>query len=168
MIGNMKIWALLLCLLGSVLACRSQIADSHIEANVPKGALFDEYLKRDLKGYFCPENKDCAVEYELLRDGPTQTGISYPKYYLWARCVRKNAVEREGAVRVAAIEQKRFDVTNFLSRDDISKSPEQVALVFPSALVDKIVQKAHGKVEASSDVISPLHVRREKALDDCG
>jgi hypothetical protein len=141
----MKISALLFCLLGTVLACRSQLADSHIEANVPKGAPFEEYLKRDLKGYFCAESKDCTVEYELLREGPTQTGISYPKYYLWAKCLRKDIVEREGAVRVAAIEQKRFEVTNFLSRDDISKSPERVGSVFPAPLVDKVIQKAHAK-----------------------
>jgi hypothetical protein len=145
MMGNMKIEALLLCVLCTTLACRSQIADSHIEANVPKSARFDEYLKRDLKGYFCAESKDCAVEYELLREGPTQTGISYPKYYLWATCFRKSTVEREGAVRVAAVEQKRFDVTDFLSREDIGKSPERVGLVFPAALADKIVQKAHAQ-----------------------
>ena len=112
---------------------------------MPKGALFDEYLKRDLKNYLCAESKDCTVEYELLREGPTQTGISYPKYYLWARCLRKPTVECEGAVSIAAIEQKRFDVTNFLSRDDISKSPERVGSIFPAALVDKIIQKAHAK-----------------------
>jgi hypothetical protein len=145
MMGTMKISALLLCFLATVLACRSQLADSHIEANVPKGALFDEYLKRDLNAYFCADSKDCTVEYELLREGPTQTGISYPKYYLWARCLRKKTVEREGALRVAAIEQKRFDVTNFLSRDDISKSPEEVGSVFPAALVDKVIQKARAK-----------------------
>jgi hypothetical protein len=84
-----------------------------------KGTLFNEYLKRDLKGYFCAESKVCEVEYELLRDGPTQTGISYPKYYVWVRCFRKNTL-REGAARVAAVEQTRFDVTNFLSRDEIN------------------------------------------------
>jgi hypothetical protein len=145
MMGSMKIGVLVLCCLCAVLTCRSQIADSHIEANVPKGALFNEYLNRDLNSYFCVASKGCVVEYELLRDGPTQTGISYPKYYLWVRCSTKNAVDREGAVRVAAIEQKRFDVTNFLSRDEISKSPEQVASVFPAALVDKIVQRARRK-----------------------
>ena len=145
MMGIMKTGALVFCCLCAVLACRSQITDSHTEANVPKGTLFNEYFNRDLKGYFCVESKDCTVEYELLRDGPTQTGISYPKYYLWVRCSKKNTMDQEGAVRVAAIEQKRFDVTNFLSGDEISKSPEQVALVFPAALVDKIVQKARGK-----------------------
>jgi hypothetical protein len=142
---DMRTCALMLCLLCTVVACSSQLADSHIEGNVPRGAFFDEYLKRDLKNYFCGESKDCIVTYELLRDGPTQTGISYPKYYLWARCLRKNTVEREGVVRVAAIEKKRFDVTNFLSRDDISKSPEQVGSVFPAALLDKIIRKAHEK-----------------------
>src|SRR5262249_44835066 len=131
-IVDMKRGAVLLFLLCCALAvgCRSQnvmndIAQSHIEANVPKGKSFDEYLKRDLKTYFCGEAIDCRVEYELLRDEPTQTGIAYPKYYLWAKCFKGNTITAEGAVRVAAVEQKKFDITNFLSREQISTSPSQ-------------------------------------------
>jgi len=123
----------------------SDIAKSHIDANVPKGKQFDEYLQRDLKSYFCEASTDCKVEYELLREGPTQTGISYPKFYLWARCLKRKVVASEGAVRVAAIDQKRFDVTQFLSREEILVSPSQVGSIFPAALVDKIVQRAKGK-----------------------
>lgn len=140
--------ACLMCFALSV-GCRSQnvmsdIAKSHIEANVPKGKLFDEYLRRDLKSYFCADAQNCRVEYEFLRDGPTQTGIAYPKYYLWAKCFKGSSIATEGAVRVAAVERKNFDVTNFLSREEISESPSQVASIFPAPLVDKIVQKAHG------------------------
>ena len=123
----------------------SEIGRSHIEANVPRGKLFDEYLRRDLKRHFCEGAKDCKVDYELLREGPTQTGIAYPKYYLWVKCLRGSSVSAEGAVRVAAVEQKRFDVTDFLSRKEILASPSQVASIFPAALVDKIVQKAGHK-----------------------
>jgi hypothetical protein len=148
---TMKRGSVLACLMCFALSvgCRSQnvmsdIAKSHIEANVPKGKLFDEYLSRDLKNYFCAEVQNCRVEYEFLRDGPTQTGIAYPKYYLWAKCFKGSAIAAEGAVRVAAVEQKNFDVTNFLSREEISESPSQVASIFPAPLVDKIVQRAHG------------------------
>jgi hypothetical protein len=121
------------------------IAESHIEANVPKGKLFDEFLERDLTNYFCREAMDCTVKYEFLREGPTQTGLSYPKYYLWVKKLKGTAVTDEGAVRVAAVDQNGFDVTHFLSREQISASRSQVASIFPAALVDKIVQKSQAK-----------------------
>ena len=138
---------LLLCF-ASLLGCHSPddaltaVAESHIEANIPSRKLFDELLARDLKNYFCRDSKGCKVEYEFLRDGPTQSGISYPKYYLWVKTIKENTVAEEGAVRIAAVERKGFEVTDFLSREQISQSPSQVASVFPSALVDKINQKA--------------------------
>jgi hypothetical protein len=115
----------------------------HVEGNVPPGKLFDELLTRDLNDYFCRNSNDCKVQYELLRDGPTQSGTSYPKYYLWVRFTKGGTVAGEGAVRVAAIDQKRFEVTHFLSRELISQAPSQVASIFPAALVNKIVEKAH-------------------------
>jgi hypothetical protein len=118
------------------------VANSHIEGNVPKGKAFDEYLTRDLTSYFCKGEKECRIEYELLRNGPTQSGTSYPKYYLWTRCWVKEKLMTEGAVRVAAIDQNGFYVTNFVSGTDILAAPEQVGQVFPSALVGKIVSKA--------------------------
>src|SRR5438094_5556117 len=60
------------------------IAESHIKGNVPAKARFDKYLWRDLTAYFARSTgKKVAVAYEFLREGPTQTGSSYPKYYLW-------------------------------------------------------------------------------------
>ena len=120
----------------------TDIAKSHIDANVPKGKLFDEYLKRDLEHYFCTDS-DCTVTYTLLRDGPTQTGIAYPKYYVRAQCLKKQKVISEGAVRVAAVEQERFEVTNFLSRQEILATPSEVNSVLPAALVESILKKAH-------------------------
>jgi hypothetical protein len=127
--------------------CHSQdtktaAANSHVEANSPKGRSFDEYLKRDLTSYFCKGVKDCRVEYEYLRKGATQSGVAYPKYYLWVKCFEKDKLRTEGASRVAAIEQKMFEVTNFLQAEDIAATPEIVGNVFPAALVDKIVQMA--------------------------
>jgi hypothetical protein len=132
-----------------LVACRSSedpltdVAKSHVEANAPK--LFDEFLARDLKKYFCAGANDCTVQYEFLRDGPTQSGTSYPKYYLWVKNIRERTVAEEGAVRVAAVDQKSFDVTYFLSRTQILESPSQVASVFPAALVDNIFEKARRK-----------------------
>lgn len=136
--GLLSIAVVTLCM---ALGCTNPIADSHIEANVPKGKTFDEYLTRDLSSYFCT-TKDCRVEYEFLREGPTQTGISYPKYYLWVRCFTGGKLTAEGAVRVAAVDQKGFDVTDFLSAKEIVTSPDEAAGIFPAALLDKIGKKA--------------------------
>jgi hypothetical protein len=117
---------------------------SKVEANGAKGGgLSDEYLRRELTSYFCKGEKDCRVEYEFLREGATQSGVAYPKYYLWVKCFEKGKLTTEGAARVAAIEQKTFDVTNFLQAEDIAATPEVVAKVFPDALVDKIVRRAN-------------------------
>jgi hypothetical protein len=124
-----------------VLGCNGPIAGSHIEANVPKGNAFAQYMTRDLTSYFCTA-KDCRVEYEFLRDGPTQTGTSYPKYYLWVRSFTGGQLSAEGAVRVAAVDQQAFDVTHFFRAKDIVSSPDEVARVFPAALLDKIARKA--------------------------
>jgi hypothetical protein len=54
----------------------------HIEANVPEQKNFRTYLTRDLNSYFASaSSQPVSVEYDLLRDYPTQTGIAYPKYY---------------------------------------------------------------------------------------
>lgn len=118
------------------------IANSQVEANAPKGESFDKFLKRDLTNYFCKRQGDCHVEYEYLRQGATQSGVSYPKYYLWTRCFTKERLNTEGAVRVAAIDQKYFEITDYLSATEITSSPDNVRGVFPAALVDKILQKA--------------------------
>ncbi len=142
--GSLTLAALLL-VVGS--GCYAQdpmtsIANSHVEGNAPKGELFDKYLKRDLTSYFCKNEKDCRIEYDYLRQGATQSGVSYPKYYLWTRCFTKEQLKSKGAVRVAAVNQERFDVTDFLPANDILASPDKVGNIFPASLVDKIVQKA--------------------------
>jgi len=116
-----------------------------MEANIPPRELFDEWLARDLKRYFCWDSKNCKVEYEFLRDGPAQSGTSYPKYYLWVKTIKGSTVAEQGAVRIAAMEQKGFAVTDFLSREQISRSPALVASVFPAVLVDKINQKTRDR-----------------------
>ena len=137
---------LMFAVVGTV-ACTAQdpmtaIANSHIEANVPKGKDFDEFMKRDLTTYFCGVEPDCRVEYELLRKGPTQSGVAYPKYYAWIKCHTSDKLKSEGAVRLAAIEQNGFDVTNFIPLSEIVKDPEQVRAVFPASLVGGIIKRA--------------------------
>ena len=116
-----------------------------IEANVPDKKTFDSILTRDLVKYFSDLRKEqIEVQYELLRTEPTQAGVAYPKFYLWIKVSKKGELLDEGAVRVAAIEKKEFDVTDYLRKEDIRRSPTTVYKIFPRALCDRIFQRAKG------------------------
>jgi hypothetical protein len=101
------------------------IQRSHIDANVPDSGDFEKFLRRDLADYFSTarNKKGVPVEYELLRRGPTQSGVGYPKFYLWVRIAGGKNSQDRGAVRVAAIGKKRFEITDFVSEEAIRKKP---------------------------------------------
>jgi hypothetical protein len=123
-------------------AAIAEVQASHIEANAPAREDFERLLKRELTAYFLPTPSEGAdVEYEFLRDAPTQSGVSYPKYYLWVRVNAGGSVQQEGAVRVAAIGRDRFEVTDFLTRDQISSTPSQIYQVFPAPVCDRIEER---------------------------
>lgn len=131
---------------GSILyACHpiTFIRISHVDANVPASAEFDGMLRRDLLSYFqkgaAPTATD--VEFTLLRKRPTQSGIAYPKYYLWVQVLDKKIVLEEGAVRVSAIDRVRFEVTDFVPQAVIRSDQRSVEEVFPQALVEEILAK---------------------------
>ena len=118
------------------------IADSHIRANVPDKKDFDAFLKRDLESYFKDlKKKAVMVEYQLLRDGPTQSGTAFPKFYVWVTVKEKGALLEEGAVKVAAMEKKRFGVIDYLARADIERDVERLYQIFPRPVADKIKEK---------------------------
>lgn len=130
----------------STVACQSSvidsIAESHIEGNVPDEKDFDNFLKRDLAAYFKEQTgKDVIVEYELLRNVPTQSGVAFPKFYAWVKVKAKDNLIEEGAVRLAAMEKKRFGITDYLKRADIERDVERVYKVFPRPVGDKIKEK---------------------------
>jgi hypothetical protein len=140
--------ATMLLLVGSVVTGRSQffqdesVSESHIRANVPDEKDFEKFLKRDLEQYFKEtKRKTVTVEYELLRKGPTQSGIAYPKFYAWLTIRDRGTILEEGAVRVAAVEKKHFDVTDFLSKADIERSPMSLDRIFPRAVADTIRER---------------------------
>jgi hypothetical protein len=119
------------------------IADSHIKANVPDEKDFRDFLIRDLQSYFKDTlNKTVRAEYELLRDAPTQSGVAYPKFYAWVKIFEDSRLIDEGAVRLAAIEKKYFDVTDYLSKRDIEEKPAVLERIFPRALVEFIKKRA--------------------------
>jgi len=120
-----------------LLAC-NPIQESHVDANVPAASEFDQYLQRDLKSYFSGAN----VTVELLRRGPTQSGVAYPKFYAWVRAVAPGAPPVEGAVRLEAVDRQKFIVTHFLSVPEIRANPGQVDTIFPAALCEGIKHRA--------------------------
>ena len=117
---------------------------SHIEANTPSPAAFSKLLDRDLLAYSRSEisKSITSVESSLLRDGPTQSGVSYPKFYVWARFISKKGKLIEGAVRVEAINRERFEVTDFVSAKDIRRIPDESLSMFPVALRKTIIGMA--------------------------
>jgi hypothetical protein len=140
-----------LCLLLLVLgACGDPMADirrSHVEGNEPQAADFQPFLDRDLLAYGVAQyGGGLSQSVELLRKGPTQSGISYPKYYAWVAYSRDGDLVAQGAVRVQAIERERFEVTDFASAESIRSNPQSVYAIFPAALCDAIIQHAKAAV----------------------
>jgi|EndMetStandDraft_4_1072995.scaffolds.fasta_scaffold67745_3 hypothetical protein len=123
---------------------QSELQRTHIEANVPPEDEFEPLLQRDLLSFFRQAHGPTvtAIEVQPLRLGPTQSGVSYPKFYLWVKAMAGSSVQQAGAVRVAAIQRTRFEVTDFLPVESIKKRPEEVGQVFPAALVRAIQERA--------------------------
>ena len=118
------------------------IGESHIQANVPAQNSFDSLLQRDLNNYFSVKyGTKVTTTWEYLRKGPTQTGIAFPKYYLWIKVFDGKRLFTEGAVRIAAIEKKRFDVTYFVDSKDMPRKQQDIYLIFPQPVCEKIKSK---------------------------
>ena len=110
---------------------------------MPSDSDFEPFLRRDLKAFFTDRFKSpVSVEPVLLRDGPTQSGVSYPKYYAWVVISVDEKTVDQGAVRLEAVDKARFVVTTFLSAETIRNNPEAVSKVFPLALIEVIVHRA--------------------------
>ncbi|KAF0173970.1 MAG: Uncharacterized protein FD161_3682 [Limisphaerales bacterium] len=124
----------------------SNLQEVHIGAHVPDRSSFDTFLMRDLTARLeHTHGKGLKVSYELLRAGPTQVGTGYPKYYLWVRVEMANRTVDEGAIRVAAVERRGFEVGNFISKTELVSSPERIEQEFPLALKDAIRARTGAK-----------------------
>ena len=122
------------------------LAKSHIEGNVPEPHDIQKFLVRDVTKYLESRyQQSFKVRCELLRDGPTQSGAAYPKYYAWvfARGSNGERKELEGAARLAAVNKTHFEVTDFLAAEEVQARPDDVATVFPQALINDIVSRSH-------------------------
>jgi hypothetical protein len=124
----------------------AEIQASHISANVPPDADFMVFLERDVRAYLVAHRLPSrTVVIEPLRDGPTQIGVSYPKYYLWIRAWDEAGHRIDGAMRVAAVDRVRFDVTDFTPAASIRSDPSPLAAVYPRLLLPSIRQRAGAK-----------------------
>jgi hypothetical protein len=118
------------------------VQQSHISANVPAPADFGRLLKADLQAFFGKSFKGAdRVEYSMLRDGPTQSGVSYPKYYVWVKVFEGTKLLTEGAVRAAAIERKNFEITDFITASQIRAEPTAIYRVFPAPVCERILSQ---------------------------
>lgn len=145
--GIMKVLVLLVTLFAFAAQpafAQSDLQRSHIEANVPAPEEFERLLQRDLLAFFKHSvgSAITSVEVQPLRSGPTQSGVSYPKFYLWVKVMAGSSVQQTGAVRVAAVQRTRFEVTDFMAAASIKAKPSEVGAVFPAALVPSIQERA--------------------------
>ena len=135
--------AALLGLPGHV-AAQPDVQRSYIEANLPPPEVIESFLRRDLLAYFnrAGGQTATAAEFLPLRNAPTQSGTSYPKFYVWVKIYAGTTLQHEGAVRVAAVERTHFDITDFLSKSSIQANPVEVEGIFPAALVSAVLELA--------------------------
>ena len=135
---------LALILFLSTIASTQDIQKNHIDANLPETLdEINQILTRDLKTYFTQKfGTDIIIRHELLRRSPTQSGVSYPKFYAWVRFERNDSSAGAGAVRVVAVDAKRIEVTDYFSQEKIKAEPKSIELVFPRSLCDNIRNRA--------------------------
>lgn len=128
-------------------------AESHLKAKPSQETEFNRLLKQDLESYFRQQVRlEVTADYELLRQGPTQSGASYPKYYAWVIVRDKTSRLKleEGAVRIAALEKTRFEVTDYLSRSEINEDINSAYSLFPKAVCERIKEKLATKQKEDS------------------
>lgn len=128
----------------------------HISENVPADIDFAAYLTRDVRAYLSGQGLAHAqIALEMLRDGPTQSGAAYPKFYVWVDAVAADGVVKSGVVRLAAVARTHFEVTDFVTREQIIADPDSLSLVIPAALVDRTIARANQPPVSTAPATSP-------------
>lgn len=114
------------------------IANSHVEGNVPEEKDFQAFLTRDLNLYFgSPSDKSPVKGLEMLRNGPTQVGISSPKYYVWVTFLDGRAA----AVKVAAEKKQGFQILQVFFASDIRQNRSVMDGELPPPVIEAALQK---------------------------
>jgi hypothetical protein len=100
-------------------------------------------FERDLTKYFFGETPAGAkVDYELLRQGPTQVGVAYPEYYIWIKASKNKNIITEGSARLQQTDRAQFLITDYINLQTIRENPSALEKVFPKALIQNILTRA--------------------------
>ncbi|CAN5402843.1 hypothetical protein BH10ACI2_BH10ACI2_20990 [soil metagenome] len=135
-----------LALAGASSGCSTiirSIVGSRSDADVPDDKDFERILTHDLTEYMTDKSdEDIKVTYEMLRDGPTQSGVALPKFYIW---IEKRSADgtliEDAAARIAAVGKTHFDIVQYYDRERIKKEPDLIKKVFPAEVSEKIFNK---------------------------
>lgn len=112
----------------------SLIMEKHAEQNPKLAVALETYFQRRTE-------KKVTVKFRLLRDGGTKTGLAFEKYYAWVQIFESYRLIEQGAVRIAKIDDERFQITHYLPEADIRLRPEELDVIFPGDVVDRIVAR---------------------------
>lgn len=111
---------------------------SHINANTPVPSDFDRILRRDLQSFAETRRSGATLRsVEHLREGATQAGTGYPKFYAWAELASPEGLE-SGAVRLTAIKRQEFHVSDFVPCADARAHPSRTREIFPAPVAQAI------------------------------
>lgn len=103
-------------------------------------------LQISLEDYFrLEQKKNVTVKYEYLRKAGTETGMSFPKYYVWVEISDGLSFLQKGAARLSGTDTNKFEVTHYLSESEIKANPANVYSIFPKQLSDEIIKRADSK-----------------------
>jgi hypothetical protein len=115
------------------------VAQSHIDGNVPSQDSFLPFLRRDLTAYFDSVGLSSdSIDFSPLRGGVSQTGIGFPKFYVWVRLLAGDSTLQEGAATVAAVQKQRFFVADYVLEHLIRSDPVSLDTIFPLLVADSI------------------------------
>ncbi len=104
---------------------------------------FDRSFREDLLDYFVRihRSENVSLSFELLREGPTVTGMAAPKFYAWTEVSLGQAVEEAGAVRVAETGAGEFEVFDYLSADEMRRDFNKALEIFPLSVAEEIRER---------------------------
>jgi hypothetical protein len=126
-------------------AIRSSQNENVLEG-VPDNKTFGPLLIHVLTSCFEDDRfKDLQFKYTFLADHPFQSGIAFPKYYLWVEKYDGSHPIGRGVIEVAAIDQTRLGVVEFVSKKDLATDLEWIKRHYPPEVCKSILQKIEAK-----------------------
>jgi len=117
-----------------------------VHEGIPDEKTFEPLLIRVLSSYFEDDRfKNLQFRYMLLADHPFQSGIAFPKYYLWIEKYDGSRFIGQGVMEIAAIDQTRLGVIEFTSKKDLETDREWIKQHYPPEVCQSIFQQINTK-----------------------